>query len=619
MKLGQKFGILLVVFPTLLLILIGFVTFYISRGSLYERELENQRLLGQEITNQLYRFVAEKKQILKDIARLPVVRNMARTMPDSNVQADYLANPYFEEFQLIASEFLKEDEVDYVFMGSEFSRFWVTDYWEQLSDDYDTKTRNWYNEPLIIDGLYGSPPYAPSNAPDTRVVTLTYPVKDNGEVVGVIGIDMGLSKVIGYLKEKSTQAQAILSLHSMLTDEDEYLYIYHPDYSMEEVNQVNKYFFDAGISEEQLAEYEQVLYTPTNSELLFRTGSGESRSILLRMIPETTWALMVNFSVDDIYSALTFETARTVALTMVTLLVLLTFIWILLNNTVIKQIVKVSKIAKEISDGNLKVEIFSTKSDDEIGLLLSSINHMTEMISSVLSEVTSVAHDLNQNSNEIAGSASSVASGASEQAASTEEVSASMEEINSVIQKNSEIASIAQEKSQQAAVQTEKTGESVAKAVEAVKNISEKITIIEDIARQTNLLALNAAIEAARAGDHGKGFAVVASEVRKLAERSGKAAGEILDLAQNTVREASEASGLLNEMLPSIEHTNEMVQEVKQIAVQQATGIVEIKKALEQLDSVTQYNASAAEELSANGEKLASQAEILKESISFFK
>ena len=154
---------------------------------------------------------------------------------------------------------------------------------------------------------------------------------------------------------------------------------------------------------------------------------------------------------------------------------------------------------------------------------------------------------------------------------------------------------------------------------EAMRQIAGKISIVEEIARQTNLLALNAAIEAARAGEHGKGFAVVASEVRKLAERSQKAAGEITELARSSVTVAERAGGLLAKILPDVQKTAELVQEITAASREQDTGAAQINKALQQLDQVIQQNASASEQTSATAEELSGQAGQLQDAISFFR
>jgi methyl-accepting chemotaxis protein len=159
----------------------------------------------------------------------------------------------------------------------------------------------------------------------------------------------------------------------------------------------------------------------------------------------------------------------------------------------------------------------------------------------------------------------------------------------------------------------------VTETVEAMVAIAERIGIVEEIAYQTNLLALNAAVEAARAGEHGRGFAVVAAEVRKLAERSQKAAKEIRSLASSSVKVAERSGTLLEALVPSIRKTARLVQQVAAVSREQASGVMQMNRAMVQVDQVTQRNASAAEELSSTAEELAAQAESLQQMMTFFR
>jgi methyl-accepting chemotaxis protein len=277
---------------------------------------------------------------------------------------------------------------------------------------------------------------------------------------------------------------------------------------------------------------------------------------------------------------------------------------------------KKAQLAEAIAGGDLTVDVQLASEKDQLGKALQA---MTDVLNNVIQEVTIASGNVASGSQALASASQEMSQGATEQSASAEEASSSIEEMTANIRQNTDNAMQTEKIAVQSAQEAEQGGAAVAATVSAMKEIANKIVIIEEIARQTNLLALNAAIEAARAGEHGKGFAVVAAEVRKLAERSQTAAGEINSLSVSSVEVAETAGKMLDSIVPGIQKTSELVQEIAAASREQDAGAEQINSSIQQLDKVIQQNAAATEEMASTSEELTSQSDQLKEMMAFFK
>jgi methyl-accepting chemotaxis protein len=329
------------------------------------------------------------------------------------------------------------------------------------------------------------------------------------------------------------------------------------------------------------------------------------------------WAIISEKDQSEAFDPI-YKLRRMVILIGIIVLIIGIIVALFIAGSISKPILKLVGSLKLVSEGDLTVNI-EVDSRDEVGQALSSMKEMVGKLKSVITSIMTATNNITSASNEMSSSSQLMAEGATEQASSAEEISSSMEEMAANIQQNTDNSKQTEKIAQKASADVSEGSKAVNQTVESMKTIAGKISIIEEIARQTNLLALNAAVEAARAGEHGRGFAVVAAEVRKLAERSEAAAVEINALSSSSVEVAKKSGDLLNQVVPDIIKTANLVQEISAASIEQSTGADQINNAIQQLNQVIQTNAASAEEMAATSEELSAQAEHMKDQISFFK
>lgn len=289
-------------------------------------------------------------------------------------------------------------------------------------------------------------------------------------------------------------------------------------------------------------------------------------------------------------------------------------------------------LAERIASGDLTADV-SSHSTDELGKLTQTMGAMNARLCDMITGIRESVSHLASASSQIAAGNTDLASRTEQQSAAVVETASSMEELTSTVRMNADNALQASKLAASATQDALKGGEIVSEVVltmngiaDSSKKITDIISVINGIAFQTNILALNAAVEAARAGEQGRGFAVVAGEVRTLAQRSANAAKEIEALINESVVRIGAGTELVNragtsmqDIVQSVTHVSQIIDEISTSSNEQSQGIEQIGKAVTEMDSTTQQNATLVQESSAAAISLEQQAKKLSDMIAVFK
>ncbi len=459
-----------------------------------------------------------------------------------------------------------------------------------------------------------------SRSTGEKKYTLAVPIKNNGQVVGLLAANVSLntlSDIVKSLNSDEDRIHFMVDEHgTVIADADNESRVMNYNINtdgpkdFDNIEQIGT----AIERKENISAY-VTIKASSNS----RESVSQNLYMSNYLIDNTPGWYLISAENDKKLNAV----VRTMIIGMSSFILVIIAIIVLLTVFCLRRVLtgplqQLQVAIKGISEGHLKQK-FDYDSNDEIGLMTENLHDMCQKLSEIVDRIKDGASALAESSKMVNESSQQLSEGTTTQATGIEELSATMEQMSSNIEQNTQNADMTNKVSDEAYSKFQEVVSNIETVLETNRVIAEKSSIINDIAYQTNILALNAAVEAARAGDYGKGFAVVASEVRKLAENAKKSADEITEMSQNGLKNSLAASEVMQDTLPKVENTSVLVREIAAASVEQNSGANQINDVIQKLNSVVGINADSAEMLAEGAEDLANQAENLKEIIDFFK
>ncbi len=529
-------------------------------------------------------------------------------------------------------------------------------------DDFDITADEWY-QAAVQKTMIMTAPYE-DIASGLMVVTIAAPVfGNNGEVIGIVGMDLSIARVTELLEEFKIGDTGYVIMMTKDTT-----LIYHPD-SAKIGTQLSSY---------DISENVVNLLTSDEDGFVKYKMDGTTKYGFVTDLEGTSYTVLSSMPTNEFNESFIKLVSIMIGIFVVGAVAIVMAIK-MVSGQITKPIEGLNAAAQELAAGNLNVEL-NVSTNDEIGELSDSlkqtvsrlktyieyINEITEVLmqmangtlaislkhdytgdfakikdalnnisSSLLEIMTGISESSGQVSsgaNDLARASQTLAEGATQQAASVEELVATADNIVEELQVTKEDALNCAGEANRVAGLADNSRTQMQNMVEAMNKISETsnqvvgiIHTIEEIADQTNLLSLNASIEAARAGEAGRGFAVVASEIGALAVQSANAASTTRDLIAVSINEvkrgvtlANEVTEALQTVVAGIDNVSNMVTHTADLSVEQENNMKQMQSGIDSISVAVQSTSATAEESSATSEELAAQATVLTDLIAKF-